>query len=69
MYLDPLRSGFGSRDGRGPDPGENSIKKISAYFLNGICGWAWTPWGVDLDPGIPGWEGSDPRENGAENPQ
>ena len=43
MDLDPLRSGFGARDGRGSDPGENSVKKIGTHFLNGICGWIWTP--------------------------
>ena len=41
-------------DGRGSDPGENSVKKISTHFLNGICGWIWTPWGVDLEPGMGG---------------
>ena len=48
----PLRNGFGARDGRGSDPGENSVTKISTHFLNGICGWMWTPWGVDLEPGM-----------------
>ena len=43
MDLDPLRSGFGARDGSGSDPGENSVKKISTHFLNGICSWIWTP--------------------------
>ena len=50
----PLGSGFGARDGRGSDPGENSVKKISIHFLNGICGWIWTPRGMDLEPGM-GW--------------
>ena len=36
-------NGFGARDGRGLDPGENSVKKISTHFLNGICSWIWTP--------------------------
>ena len=54
MDLDPLRSGFGARDGRGSDPGENSVKKISTHFLNGVCGWIWTSWGVDLESGMGG---------------
>ena len=38
----------------GSDPRENSVKKISTHFLNGICGWIWT-----LEEWIwsPGWEG------------
>ena len=59
MDLDPLRSGFGARDGRGLDPGENSVKKISTHFLNGIYSWIWIPgewiWS-------PGWEGVGSRE-------
>ena len=39
MDLDPLGSGFGARDGRVSDLGENSVKKISIHFLNNICGW------------------------------
>ena len=54
MDLDPLGSGFGARDGRVSDPGENSVKKISTHFLNGICVWIWTPWGMDLEPGMGG---------------
>ena len=42
VFADVLRSGFGARDGRGSDLGENSVKKISTHFLNGICGWIWT---------------------------
>ena len=38
----PLGSGFGARDGRGSDPGENRVKKISTHFLNSICAWIWT---------------------------
>ena len=33
---------------------KKGFKKISTHFLNGICGWIWTPWGVDLEPGMGG---------------
>ena len=35
------------------DPGENSVKKISTHFLNGICG-ILALLGVDLEPGMGG---------------
>ena len=30
------------------------FEKISTHFLNGSCRWIWTPWGVDLEPGMGG---------------
>ena len=36
------------------DAEENSVKKISIHFLDGICGCIWTPCGVDFDCRIGG---------------
>ena len=57
----PLRSGFGARDGRGSDPGKNSVKKISTHFLNGNCGWILALLGSRF--GARDGRGSDPGEN------
>ena len=47
--------------GGGRIQGENSVKKISAHFLNGICGWSWTSLASGF--GARDGRGWDPGEN------
>ena len=61
MDLDPLGEWIWSPGWEGLDPGENCVKKISTHFLNGICGWIWTPLASGF--GARDGRGSDPGEN------